>query len=143
MLETYQHLFDFSDYPVTHFLYSDVNKKVMVKMKDETNGVPIAQFVGLKSKMYSIKCDNFSKKRAKGVKKSTVRKNITHDDYKSALDNGYVMRHQWYKIGNKGHDLFTLLCNKISLSAYDDKRYILMDGINTLAYGHYSIDSIE
>ncbi len=31
-------LFDFSDYPQNHFLYSVVNKKVIGKMKDETNG---------------------------------------------------------------------------------------------------------
>ena len=27
--------------------------------------------------------------------------------------------------------------NKVSLSAYDDKRYILDDGITSYAYGHY------
>jgi hypothetical protein len=30
--------FDFSDYPKNHFLYSEINKKVIGKMKDETNG---------------------------------------------------------------------------------------------------------
>ena len=29
--------------------------------------------------------------------------------------------------------------NKTSLSAFDGKRYILDDGINTLAYGHKDI----
>jgi hypothetical protein len=28
--------------------------------------------------------------------------------------------------------------NKVSLSAYDDKRYILDDGISEDAHGHYS-----
>ena len=33
----------------------------------------------------------------------------------------------------------TYECNKISLSCYDDKRYTLDDGINTLPYGHKDI----
>lgn len=47
-------LFDFSGYPIDHPLFSITNKKVMGKMKDEMDSVPILQFVGLSSKMYSI-----------------------------------------------------------------------------------------
>ena len=32
-------LFDTSNYPKTHFLYSETNKKVVGKMKDETGGM--------------------------------------------------------------------------------------------------------
>ena len=46
--------FDFSAYPRSHFCFSDENKKVLGKMKDENNGVAQLEFVGLKSKMYSI-----------------------------------------------------------------------------------------
>ena len=35
--------------------YDDTNKKVLGKMKDECGGVVIDEFIGLKSKMYSIK----------------------------------------------------------------------------------------
>ena len=48
-------LFDFSNYSKDSKFYDDVNKKVIGKMKDEYDGVIIDQFVGLKSKMYSIK----------------------------------------------------------------------------------------
>ena len=37
------------------------------------------------------------------------------------------------------HENFTEEINKIALSANDDKRYILEDGITTLAHGHYAI----
>ena len=37
------------------------------------------------------------------------------------------------------HRMYTFESNKISLSAFDDKRYILDDGINTLPYGHKNI----
>ena len=48
-------LFDFSNYAKDSTFYDDTNKKVIGKMKDECGGVNIDQFIGLKSKMYSIK----------------------------------------------------------------------------------------
>ena len=42
-------------------------------------------------------------------------------------------------IKSKNHNLGTYETNKISLSCFDDKRYILKDGINTLACGHKDI----
>ena len=48
-------LFDFSNYSKDSKFYDDANKKVIDKMKDEYGGVIIDEFVGLKSKMYSIK----------------------------------------------------------------------------------------
>ena len=47
-------LYDFSNYPKNHSLHSDVNKKVIGKMKHDSEGVPISEFVGLRPKMYSI-----------------------------------------------------------------------------------------
>ena len=37
------------------------------------------------------------------------------------------------------HRMYIYRSNKTSLFVYDDKRYILEDGINTLAYGHKDI----
>ena len=49
-----KHLSDFSGYPKDSIYYCDLNKKVLGKMKDEFNGVKVNEFVGLKSKMYSL-----------------------------------------------------------------------------------------
>lgn len=43
----------------------------------------------------------------------------------------------------KAQALFRIAVNKISLSVYDDKRYILPDGINILGYGQYRIGNIK
>ena len=64
-IETNKDLYDTSDYPKEHPLYSNVNKKVLGKMKDECNGTPIAECVCLRSKMYSILKGN-----EKNIKKS-------------------------------------------------------------------------
>ena len=63
-------LFDNSDYPENSEFYFSENKKVIGQFKDEAAGVPIRDFVGLKSKMYSYLKDNDqNNKTAKGVKK--------------------------------------------------------------------------
>ena len=48
----WKNLFDFSNYSK---FFDDSNKEVIGKMKDEFGGVIIDEFIGLKSKMYSIK----------------------------------------------------------------------------------------
>ena len=45
------------------------------------------------------------------------------------------------RIPSKKHKLGTYKINKISLSFFDDKRYVQDDSINTLAYFHKEIDS--
>ena len=40
------------------------------------------------------------------------------------------------RIQGKKHKMGTYEINKISLSVFDDKRFVLNDGIHTLAYFH-------
>jgi len=37
------------------------------------------------------------------------------------------------------HDVYAEEVNKVALSAEDDKRVIMEDGIHTLAYGHHRL----
>ena len=48
-------LFDFSNYLKDSKFFDETNKKNIGKMKGEFGGVILDEFVGLKSKMYSIK----------------------------------------------------------------------------------------
>ena len=48
-------LFDLNNYSKDSKFFDEINKKVSGKMKDEFGGVTVVEFVGLKSKMYSIK----------------------------------------------------------------------------------------
>ena len=66
-------LFDFSGYGKKSVYYDCANKKVIGKIKDEMSGKIIAEFVGLRSKMYSIvTVDNEKLVRAKGVKRELM-----------------------------------------------------------------------
>ena len=60
-------LFDFSGYPKDSVYFDDTNKKVLGKMKDEFNRNKIDEFVGLKSKMYSLISGDWEMNKAKGV----------------------------------------------------------------------------
>ena len=48
-------LFDFTNYPKDSKFFDEANKKVIGKMKDEFSRVIVIKFVGLKSKMHSLK----------------------------------------------------------------------------------------
>ena len=131
-----KHLFDFSGYPKDSVYYDGLNKKVLGKMKDKLNAVRIVEFVGLKSKMYSlISSGNKEVSKAKGVNKK-----LRHKEYVDVLFNKKVVRHKMKRILGKVHEIGTYDLNKISLSCFDDKRYVLSDGMNTLAYFHKDID---
>ena len=65
-------MFDFSNYSTKSEYYNDSNKLVIGKMKDETGGVAVEEFVGLKPKMYSFLVDNIEHKKAKRVDKNVV-----------------------------------------------------------------------
>ncbi|XP_065678249.1 uncharacterized protein LOC136093209 [Hydra vulgaris] len=117
------------------------NKKVLGMFKDESVGKQITEFIGLRSKLYSYKIDEEKedKKRCKGVKKNVVKNYITHEDYKDCLLSRRDQMRKMNVIRSHLHDVYTEEINKIALSAEDDKRVILDDGIHTLAYGHYKL----
>lgn len=81
-------LFDNTDYGEKSPFFFDFNNKVIGKMKDETKGVPISEFIGLKSKMYAYKLNNGKiTKKCKGINKNIVENNLKIEDYKKVLFN--------------------------------------------------------
>lgn len=89
-LEKIKDQMDFSDYPEEHPLHDVSNKKVIGKFKDECNSLPISEFVGIKSKMYSFIVNNKNKKRLKGVKTSVVNNEIKHSDYLKCIEDDSI-----------------------------------------------------
>ena len=61
-------------------------------MKDETAGVAIKEFVGLKPKMYSFLVENSKHKKAKGMNRN-VAATISHNEYKDVSLNNKFIRH--------------------------------------------------
>ena len=68
----HKHLFDFSNYPKDSKFFDETYKKVIGKMKDESEGKIIGEFGGLKSKMCSMKnIDGKESNTTKGVNIAT------------------------------------------------------------------------
>ena len=136
-MSRHSHLYDTSDYPNDHPQYSAANKKVVGKMKDECAGRLIAEYVGLRPKMYSIlEADGINIKKAKGVKKSVVSKHIHHEQYRETLLDKKTFRHGMDVLRSERHHIFGQHLNKVSLSPFDSKRWIAENGVDTLAYGY-------
>ncbi|KAJ8911368.1 hypothetical protein NQ315_011661 [Exocentrus adspersus] len=135
--------FDTSDYPANNgYNIPQVNKKVLGMMKDEFNGTPIELFVGLRSKMYTVKragssSDNI--KKVKGIKKSVIKNVITLEDYLECVDNFKEKVITQNLIKSEKHQVDSMRQEKIALSPYDDKRYLTEGSYDTLPWGHYSI----
>ena len=128
--------FDFSNLDETHPRFTRKNALIPGKFKDETGGKPIQEFIGLRSKMYSLLYDSGKEiKRAKGIK-SVGLQHVHHQDYVISLINANELRVTFHAIKSEKHRLFTEKQAKLGLSPYDDKRWVYHDGIQTFAYGH-------
>ena len=134
-------MFDNSDYPENSPYYCNTNKKVISKFKDKACGVPIVEFIGLKSRMYSyIKSNEKGRKTDKGIKKNVIKNNIKHEDYKNVLLNNKQLHHKMKTIKGQKHQLGSYEINKVSLSCFNDKHYIHDNGTSSYACGHYKIE---
>lgn len=51
------------------------------------------------------------------------------------------MLHKMKTIRSQIHEIGSYELNKVSLSCFDDKRYILKDGVSSYAYDHYKISN--
>lgn len=140
-MQKYKQEFDFSEYPQQGFydLYSEDNKKVLGKFKDELNGKILTHFIGLKAKMYALKFDGQESKRVKGVKKNFVKQYINFEHFESCLFHDEKKYATFNAIRSYNQELYTERQTKVALTSNDDKRYILANGIDTLAHGHYRI----
>jgi len=140
--------FDTSNYPKDHYCFSEIHKGQPGMFKDELKSIILKEFVSLRPKLYAYKTiDDTVEKKAKGVKKYIIKNHMKFIDYIEIL-NAFIThksveekqshRNMNFIQSNK-HVVHSKTMNKLVLSANDDKRYIMNDGINTLAYGHYKL----
>ena len=117
--------FDFSNLNKDHELFSNINKKVLGKFKIETpKNIYIDEFVCLRSKAYSFKCNNKieNKNKLKGITK-TQTKNIKFNEYyKCLFGDDYQKECENFVIRALNHEMFMQKVTKNSLSSFDEKR---------------------
>ena len=101
-------------------------------MKDKSEGKIIGEFVRLKSNMYSMK--NIDGKESNTTKRVNIATEF--NEFKDSLFNKKIIRHKMRRIQSKKHKMGTYEINKVSLLCFDDKRFVLNNGIHTLAHFH-------
>ena len=125
--------FDCSEYDTSHKSWSNSNKKIIGKMKNEYPNDNIVEFVGLRPKMYSIRTESgYETSKVKGCSS----KDLNFNRYKQVMNTSNPTIQTRLAITSKSHSLSTWEQRKVELTAFDDKRYILDDGVHTLPYGH-------
>ena len=132
-IHKYKEVFDLSNFPVSSKLYCSDNKKIVGKMKDEYDGKSILKFVGLKSKMYLI-LDESSNEKSTNKGHNAF---IEFQEFHNTLFQKKILKHKMRGVMSKNHNIGTYETN--NNSCYDDKRYILRNGIDTLVYDHKDI----
>ena len=146
-------LFDMSEYSEFNKFFDKTNKKVVGKMKDETNDYIMTKYTGIRAKAYAFTKEinhlftdeqkkkftsgELEKKTLKGIKKSVVKKEITYNDYENCVLNGVGKKNNMKTFRSYKHNIFTVDICKTSLNCFDNKRYILSDKVSTLAHGHF------
>ena len=113
-----------------------LNKKVIGLIKDELGGEIMTEVVTLRPKMYAYKTGSAESKKCKGIKKCIVKKTISFKDYKACLFSGETSYRSQLMLRSLKHEVRTLEANKLALSRDDDKP-ITVNGISSLARGHY------
>ena len=146
-------LFDTSDHDSKHLIYSVQNKKSsgenegrnawfshtrvrMSEIEDVLSDIRNSQKVRRRREDKKIMNE---KKTAKGVKKNVIEQHTKHQHYKQCLFNREIRMSTMNQIRSYGHQLYNISINKLGIPPFDDKRYILDDGISSLAYGHWRI----
>ncbi len=135
--------FDFSGYPKDHPNYDNTNAKTLGKFKDEVDGKIISESIHLKPKMYCMEVlkkedDPEIKRRAKGIPTRAVVKKYGINEYRKTLYEDFKEYISFNTIRSINHEVFSISCNKLGLSNFDNKRYYL-NRVESLAHGHYKI----
>ena len=110
------------------------------KLGDETFPARILEYVGLRSKMYSILTvqpdgARKEKRKIKGVPKKAVT-NVRHLEYRAVLEEGSERRAAFAQLRSRAREIAVETVEKKSLSPFNDKVYGL-DAHNSRPLGHW------
>ena len=113
-----------------------MNKKLYGFLKDEFGGKITKEFVVLRVKTCTyLMDDDGEEKKAKGIKKCVIKRELSFENYKDCLFNGEIILKSQLRFKSDHYKVYTEEVSKIALSSCDDKRLQTFDGIETYPYG--------
>ena len=133
-------LFDTSGYDENNeYGIVRMNEKVLGKMKDEFSGEAVLLFICVRAKSYAIVTGKSVTKHIKGIKRSSVAKQISVSDFENCLFNHELITCTQNCIRSKKHNVYTVCEHKLALNPFDDKRYLIPNSTETLPWGYYGL----
>ena len=109
-----------------------MNKKVIGMFKDELGRKIMKEFCALRTKTYAFLMDDDSeKKKAKGIKKSAIKRRLMFENYKDSFCNNKTILKSQLRFKSDHHNVYTEEVNKISLNSNDDRRLQRFDRLTT------------
>lgn len=135
---------DFSNYPRDHPLHDASGARVPGLFKDETKGTPIYEFVGLCAKMYALRMQPTGEEeggsgccvvtKSKGISKRSVHWGMYVDALRDRQAQCITQTH----LRSSKHVVQTRECRMRGPSPLDTKRFVLHDGLDSVALGHHA-----
>jgi hypothetical protein len=132
--------FDTSNLPPDHPAYSEERKAQPGFFKDESAGKHIREVVALRAKSYCVLMEDGHKSKAtqKGIKQTSFAK-LDIDDYRTCLQEQKHAERRQVGFRSRYHAISTRETVKRALCPFDDKRFLLGDGVRSLPYGHSAL----
>ena len=124
-----------------HPNYDNTNAKTLGKFKDEVDSTIISESIRLKPKMYAMAVAEEVKRRATGIPTKSVNKRYGIHEYRKTLYEDFKDYISYNTIRSINHEVFSITCNKLGLSNFDNKRYYT-NRTESLAHGHYRIKQL-
>lgn len=102
----------------------------------------MTEFVALRAKSYAYSVERQTKIKAKGIRGNVVKNHMSLEDRtKCMFGNNSLFTHtENVSRRSFNHQLRTIKASKLIIyNCRDDKRFILRDGVHTIAHSHYRI----
>lgn len=138
-LDDLHEILDTSNFPTSHYLFSNERKSQLGYFKSETGTDKISKFIGLRAKCYSFSTEKSEEVKCKGLVKS-YRKNLGIQIFQKCLDEITSVRQTQRTLNSNTHNVQVIKQNKLVFSSCDDKFYLLKCGIHGIPYGSKEIE---
>jgi hypothetical protein len=146
-------IFDFSNYPTDHPLFSLEKQNLLGYFRDESKGAIILEFIGVRSKVYSVlSCEEkdleflfthpdymTAKKICKGIRRNVIKNDISHSHYRECISDITSISASMHILRSNEHSISLQNVNKIAFTSFDCKRFLLQCGIHSVPFGHYIV----
>ena len=141
-------IFDFSDIPQTDKLYSTHNSTTIGVFKDESKGRIIVEFYTTSAKSYWVQYKDALKRmiKNKGVPHFVQENQLSLQDFIEAFKDSEKRKKIVYhliRISQESRRIYTVKCRRKTLNTHDSKRYVINNGYDSLAMGHYAARASE